>query len=65
MIYYKLLVPELRSKILDGIKSQMSELDSCYPTAFVSAEKERLKVLEIILKTLPDGYPLPFERNKE
>ncbi len=65
MNYYKPLTPELRRKTLEAINSQMAELNTCYPTAFVSAEKERMNVLKIIFNTLPDGYPIPFEMTEK
>ena len=65
MIYYKPLTPKLRRKVLDATNSQISELNMCQQTAFVSAEKERLSVIKIIFNTLPDGYPIPFERTNK
>ena len=65
MIYYKPLTPKLRRKVLDATNSQISELNTCQQTAFVSAEKERMNVLKIIFNTLPDGYPIPFEMTKK
>lgn len=62
MTYYKPLAQELRRKILDSISSQMSELDTCQQTAFVSAQKVGMNALENLLRALPDGYPIPFER---
>lgn len=62
MSYYKPLTPKLRNDILDSISSQISELDTCQPTAFVSAQKVGLDALENLFKALPDGYPIPFER---
>lgn len=65
MSYYKPLTPKLRNDILDSINSQISELNTCQPTAFVSAQKVGLSALENLFKALPDGYPMPLkEENK-
>lgn len=42
MSYYKPLTPKLRNDILDSINSQISELNTCQQTAFVSAQKSDL-----------------------
>ena len=62
MSYYKPLTPKLRNDILDSINSQISELNTCQPTAFVSVQKVGLDALENLIRALPDGYPIPFER---
>lgn len=62
MSYYKPLTPKLRNDILDSINSQISELNTCQPTALVSAQKVGLDALENLIRALPDGYPIPFER---
>ena len=63
MSYYKPLTPKLRNDILDSINSQISELNTCQPTALVSAQKVGLDALENLFRALPDGYPIPIERN--
>ena len=65
MSYYKPLTPKLRSNILDSINSQASELNTCQPTAFISAQKVGLDALKNLFRALPDGYPIPFERTGE
>ena len=65
MTSYKLLTPKLRNDILDSINSQISELNTCQPTAFVAAQKVGLDALENLFRALPDGYPVPFERTGE
>ena len=62
MSYYKPLTPKFRSDILDSINSQVSELNTCQENAFVSAQMAGLSALENLIKALPDGYPIPFER---
>lgn len=61
MTSYKPLTPKLRNDILDSINSQISELNTCQPTAFVSVQKVGLDALENLIKALPDGYPIPLK----
>lgn len=63
MTNYKPLTPKLRSEILDSINSQVNELNTCQPNAFVSAQMVGLNALENLFRALPDGYPIPIERN--
>ena len=65
MSCFKPLTPKLRNDILDSINSQISELNTCQPTAFVSAQKVGLDALENLFRVLPDGYPVPFERTEK
>ena len=62
MTDYKPLTPKFRSEILDSINSQISELDTCQKNAFVSAQMFGLIAIQNLIKALPDGYPIPFER---
>ena len=65
MTNYKPLTPQFRSDILDGINSQVSELNTCQENAFVLAQKVGLNALQNLIKALPDGYPIPVkEENK-
>lgn len=59
---YKPLTPKFRSEILDSINSQVNELNTCQTNAFVSAQMAGLNALENLIRALPDGYPIPFER---
>ena len=61
MSYYKPLTPKLRNDILGSINSQISELNTCQQTAFVSAQKVGLDALKNLFKALPDGYPIPLK----
>lgn len=63
MSYFKPLTPKFRSEILDSINSQVNELNTCQTNAFVSAQMVGLNALENLIKALPDGYPIPIERN--
>lgn len=65
MTSYKPLTPKLRNDILDSINSQISELNTCQATVFVTAQKVGLEALENLFRALPDGYPVPFERTGE
>lgn len=62
MSNYKPLTPKFRNDILDGINSQVCELNTCKENAFVLAQKVGLNALENLIRALPDGYPIPFER---
>lgn len=61
MTNYKPLTPQFRSDILDGINSQVSELNTCQENAFVLAQKVGLDALQNLIKALPDGYPIPLK----
>lgn len=61
MTNYKPLTPKFRSEILDGINSQVNELNTCQTNAFVSAQKAGLNALQNLIKALPDGYPMPLK----
>ena len=63
MTNYKQLTPKLRSEILDSINSLVSELNTCQENVFVSAQRVGLDALQNLIKALPDGYPIPIERN--
>lgn len=63
MSYYKPLTPQFRSDILDSINSQVNELNTCQTNAFVSIQMVGLNALKNLFKALPDGYPIPIERN--
>lgn len=61
MTNYKPLTPQFRSDILDGINSQVSDLNTCQENAFVLAQKVGLNALQNLIKALPDGYPIPVK----
>ena len=63
MTNYKPLTPKFRSEILDSINSQVNELNTCQTNAFVSIQTVGLNALKNLFKALPDGYPIPIERN--
>ena len=63
MTNYKPLTPKFRSEIMDSINSQVNELNTCQTNAFVSIQMVGLNALKNLFKALPDGYPIPIERN--
>ena len=63
MSNYKPLTPKLRNDILDSINSQVNDLNTCQMNAFVSVQKIGLNALENLFRALPDGYPIPFEKD--
>ena len=63
MTDYKPLTPKLRNDILDSINSQVNDLNTCQMNAFVSVQKIGLNALENLFRALPDGYPIPFEKD--
>ena len=65
MTSYKPLTPKFRSEIMDSINSQTNELNTCQENVFVSAQMVGLSALQNLIKALPDGYPMPIERNDE
>ena len=60
---YKPLTPGFRRDILDSLDAQMRELNACQNTAFVVTQKIGLSALENLFRALPDGYPVPIERD--
>lgn len=61
--FYKPLTPSLRSEINSSIEKQMQELRTCQSNVFVSMQMERLRIAKNFIGGLPDGYPIPMERN--
>lgn len=61
--FYKPLTPELRNSINVSIDNNISELHTCQSNAFMNAQLIGYKALRSIISALPDGYPLPMERN--
>lgn len=63
--FYKPLTPALRCDINRFIDISISDLCTCEQNAFVNVQIIGYKALRNIINALPDGYPLPFERNVE
>lgn len=60
--FYRPLTPQLRSEIMNGIDSNISELNTCQSNALVNMQKTGYWALRNIINALPDGYLIPFER---
>lgn len=60
--FYRPLTPQLRSEIMNGIDSNISELNTCQSNALVNMQKTGYLALRNIINALPDGYLIPFER---
>ena len=60
--FYKPLTPALRNEINASIEQNVSEMNTCKPTAYTSIYLTGYKALKTIINGLPDGYPIPFTR---
>lgn len=60
--FYRPLTPQLRSEIMNGIDSNISELNTCQSNVLVNMQKTGYGALRNIISALPDGYMIPFER---
>lgn len=58
----KPLTPQFRSDILESLNKQLEELDNCENNSYVALQKIQLINLKKLIKSLPDGYPIPIER---
>ena len=61
---YKPLTPAFRNEIYQSIEDDIIELNACQNNALVSAQRIGLTVLKGLIKSLPDGYPIPVKRRK-
>lgn len=61
--FYQPLTPTFRTEIQNSISQNMAELNTCQNTAYVVAQKTGLNILSNLIKSLPDGYPIPMKRN--
>lgn len=57
---YKPLTPKLREKMICSIDETIIELNCCESNAFVNVQLVGLRTWKNIIKTLPDGYPIPL-----
>lgn len=62
MNYTKPLTPTLRRQIEESIEKQLMELDECQNTSYVSALRTGLKATKTLIHGLPDGFPIPIEK---
>ena len=61
---YKPLTPAFRNEIYQSIEDNITELNTCQNNALVSVQRIGLTVLKDLIKSLPDGYPIPVNRRK-
>ena len=62
--FYRPLTPKLRNEIRNSIGDSIKELNTCENNAFVNIQKTGLLALDKLFKNLPDGYLVPFNKNK-
>ena len=61
--FYKPLTPQFRADINDSINRNIAELKTCESNAFVNMQIEGYETARRLINGLPDGYPIPIERN--
>ena len=61
---YKPLTPAFRNEIYQSIEDNIIELNAYQNNALASAQIIGLTVLKGLIKSLPDGYPVPVKRRK-
>ena len=64
MNYTKPLTPALRKQIDECIERQLTELSECQNTSYVSALRTGLKATKTLIHRLPDGFPIPMEKER-
>lgn len=64
MNYTKPLTPALRRQIDESIERQMTELSECQNTPYVSALRTGLNATKTLIHGLPDGFPIPIEKER-
>lgn len=64
MNYSKPLTPAFRREIEESIERQLRDLDECQNTAYVSALRTALKATKTLIHGLPDGFPIPIEKER-
>ncbi len=61
---YKPLTPAFRNEIYQSIEDNIIELNAYQNNALASAQIIGLTALKGLIKSLPDGYPVPVKRRK-
>lgn len=61
--FYKPLTPSLRADINASIEKSIAELKTCKSNAFVNMQIAGYYQVKRIINGLPDGYPIPMEKN--
>lgn len=62
--YYQPLTPKFRSEINESIDQQISELRTCKNNGLVQAQITGYKIFRNLIKSLPDGYPIPMKKRR-
>ena len=60
----KPLTPTLRRQIIEAFDRELRELNECQPNAFISVRRAGLQAYKNLITKLPDGYPIPMEKEK-
>ena len=61
--FYKPLTPQFRADINDSINRNIAELKTCESNTFVNMQIAGYETARRLINGLPDGYPIPIERN--
>ena len=61
--FYKPLTPSLRADINTSIDKNIAELKTCESNIFVNMQITAYEQTKRLINGLPDGYPMPMERN--
>ena len=61
---YKPLTPAFRNEIYQSIEDNIIELNAYQNNVLASAQIIGLTALKDLIKSLPDGYPIPVKRRK-
>lgn len=64
MNHTKPLTPAFRKQIDESIERQLTELSECQNTPYVSALRTGLKATKVLIHGLPDGFPIPMEKER-
>ena len=61
---HKLLTPDIREQINQGIDRNIEELLRCDRNPLVIAEINAYQILHNMINHLPDGFPIPVEKRR-
>lgn len=62
--YTKPLTPTFRKQIEEGIDKQWMKLSECQNTPYASVLRTGLKAARTLIHGLPDGFPIPIEKER-
>lgn len=63
--YIKPMTPTRRAEIDEGFENAINELLGCEQNSLVQTQIGALLAYKRLIHNLPDGFPLPFEKNGE